>query len=127
MASFANVTLNTKVYNPSTIEKGMTKWLERSGGVPNSFGVLALSVTPPSSGAKNYRAYTRMVTPVVKGEDSSCGCAGDFLRQIGFEVNATFAPGSTLAERTDAYLRFAAWVSHANFIAAFQNLEATYG
>jgi hypothetical protein len=68
-----------------------------------------------------------MLVPVVAEESSECSCEGDFLRQIGFEVTATINAGSLLSERTDAYDRFKDWVSHANFLAAFQNLDPTYG
>lgn len=125
--AFANVVLNTKTYNPSDVTSGMARWMERSGSSPQAFSPLVLQVRPPAAGVKNYRVYSRMVVPVVKADDSACGCEGDFLRQIGFEVTATISHGSLLTERTDAYLRFKDWVAATNFVDAFQNLVPTYG
>lgn len=128
MPAFGNVVLNTKTYTPNDISGGVTRWMERSSGSPQGFSPLTLSVRPPSNGSKNYRVTSKMLVPVVQSESSACGCEGDFLRQIAYEVTVTIDASSSAAERTDAYERFKAWVNDAtNFEAAFQDLIPTYG
>lgn len=128
MPAFGNKTLNSKVYVPNDVSGGVTKWMERSSSAPAGFSPLTLSVRAPSAGSKNYRAVSKVLIPVVQGEDSACGCAGTYLRQISYEVTAVIDASSTAAEREDAYERFKAWVNDAtNFEAAFQDLVPTYG
>lgn len=124
--SLSNIVLNTKTYGPVGNLNGTTKWLERSSGVPNGYAPLHLAVKEPGPGVKNYRASAKLLVPVIQTVDSDCTCIGDFLRQIGYEVTMTANVGSTVAERTDAYLRFVALVETPEFIAVFRDLTPQY-
>lgn len=124
--SLSPITLNTKVYSPIQNSNGIARWSERSGGVPNGYSPLDITVREPAPGVKNFRAISKMLVPVVTTVDSSCSCIGDFLRQTGYEVTMTSAVGSTTAERTDAYLRFKDLVASPAFIAAFRDLTPSY-
>lgn len=129
MPTYGNKTLNTKVYTPIGVKPdGITQWQNRDSDSPQGYSLLTLQVRSPSPGSKNYRATSKLLVPVVQEEDSACGCAGAFLRQIACEVTFTIDSTSTAAEREDAYERFKAWVNDAtNFEAAFQDLLPTYG
>jgi hypothetical protein len=118
--------LNTKVYTPVSNLSGITKWSYQAGGIPNGYSSVQLSVKEPASGVKNYRATGKLLVPVVKDDDSTCGCIGDFLRQIGYEVTMTANVTSTAAERSDAYVRFKDLVNTPEFIAVFRDLTPQY-
>jgi hypothetical protein len=124
--ALGNLTLNLKVYTPVQNLQGITKWQYMADGIPNGYSSATLSVKEPASGVKNYRSTGKLLVPVVKGEDSTCGCVGDFLRQIGYEVTMTADRTSTGAERTDAYLRFKDFVATPEFIAVFRDLTPQY-
>lgn len=124
--ALANITLNTKVYGPTGNMNGTAKWLDRTSGIPNGYSPLHLAVKDPGPGVKNYRSSAKLLVPVIQGDDTDCHCIGDFLRQIGYEVTMTANVGSTVAERTDAYLRFKDLVNSAEFIAVFRDLTPQY-
>ena len=124
--SMSPITLNTKVYSPIQNSNGVARWSERSGGIPNSYSPLDITVREPAAGVKNFRAISKLLVPVVSTEATSCSCVGDFLRQVGYEVTMTANVGSTTAERTDAYLRFKDLVASPEFIAAFRDLTPSY-
>lgn len=124
--ALGNLTLNLKVYTPVSNLSGVTSWKYMADGIPNGYSSVQLQVKEPTAGVKNYRATSKMLVPVVKGEDSTCGCVGDFLRQIGYEVTMTADRTSTAAERTDAYLRFKDLVATPEFIAVFRDLTPQY-
>jgi hypothetical protein len=83
-------------------------------------------VKPPSGNSKNYRVQAVLRVPVVETVDSECGCDGDFLREIRYEVVALIPATSLPAERVDANVRIRDSLATANFIAAFQDLIPTY-
>lgn len=107
MSQQAAVTLNTVVYDPagSDSKSGLVLWFNRAGGLLNSFSRLSQRFLTGVGGTKATRISFRVEVPIVATADSTCACTGALLRTGSFDVQFSVDPGSTLAERTDLYLR----------------------
>ena len=130
MASFANVTLNTKVYTPSSYNNGVAGWLNRDAGVAAGFSPLTQRVYQAprhkdgSLGA--WHSVHKLTVPIVAETDSSCSCSGSVLRESGFDIHGWFAAGATLSERTDLYDRLCSLVLTDQFKETFTKLEPVH-
>jgi hypothetical protein len=104
MSQQAAVTLNTVAYAPSGLRNGIAIWTSRVGGLLAGFSKLTQSYKDPVTGTQTKIDF-QISVPVLATADSSCGCAGDLLRTNSASISFWVAASSTLAERTDLYLR----------------------
>lgn len=126
MSQQAAVTLNTKVYNPAGSDKGIVKWVDRSGGVGTSFSPLTQGYLENQTSRKLTKISFRVEIPVIATTDSDCSCSGTVLRTSSAQVEFWIAPDSTLAERTDLYQRVKDLVATTLVSGAVENLDPAY-
>lgn len=105
MGQQAVVTLNTVAYSPAGSNGGIVTWVNRSGGVSASFSKLTQGYATQSGARQVTKATYRLAIPVVATADSTCSCAGSLLRTSSAQIDFWIDPNSTLAERTDLFLR----------------------
>lgn len=105
MAVQAAITLNTVVYDPNGAPSGKPSWVNRASGLLGSFSKVVQDFTDSVGKLKLTRVNFKLEVPVVATVDTACVCAGTTLRLGTASVTFTVAPDSTLAERTDLYLR----------------------
>jgi hypothetical protein len=124
MASFTNLTLNTKVYSPAYYRGDVAAWMNRDAGVSAGFSLLTQRVYTAAGGQGKGAVHSvhKLTVPIVATTDSDCSCAGTLLRESGVEVHGWFAPGSSVAERTDILERFRSLVASDAFADTFVNL-----
>lgn len=125
MASFTNLTLNTKVYTPAYFRGDTAAWAFRGDGVAAGFSNLTQRVYQAAKVAGKLGAWHsthKLTLPIVAVADTDCACAGSVLRESGFDVHGWFAPGSTEAERLDLYNRLVALVATDQFKETFTKL-----
>lgn len=122
MGQQASVTLNTVVYSPAGLFAGVAKWINRSGGILAGFSTLTQKFKDPTTGTQTKIDFNISI-PVLATADSACGCAGELIRTNSAVVSFWVASTSTLAERTDLYLRVKDLVATALVSGAVENLD----
>lgn len=125
MAAQAAITLNTKVYAPSGSNDGTATWTDRSAGVGGGFSIATEKFDQTTKGSVQRMLFT-LNLPVVSATDTNCACAGDVLRTSSVQISVWVPLASTLAERTDFYLRIKDFVASAPFLNGVENLDPTY-
>lgn len=104
-----SIILNSNTYNWSGFDSsGVSRWTYTGAGVASAFANLTERVTIGSLGGggntavvpKSTKVKWRLATPVIATEASACACVGEVLRTSYIEVNGSFAPNATVAERT---------------------------
>lgn len=114
------IVLNTKTYNYDGFDpNGVVDYMERAGGVPSSFSLLAFGQNQTPQYVKN---SVKLTIPIVATEDSDCQCAGSVLRVYRLRVELEEPVNGTLAERTDLLLRLQGLVLTAQFESFVKNL-----
>ena len=126
MGAQTALTLNTKTYSPGGMRNNAAIWVERSGGVANSFSTLTQSSKDPGAGPVG-RLTSKLVIPIVATVDSTCSCTGATLRSTTINLEVLLPAGGSTAERTDAYLRLKDYIASDAFKLAMQNLDPVYG
>lgn len=105
MSQQASVTLNTIVYDPAGTTNGVAKWVNRVGGILNSFSMLTQRFLT-GAGARSLTKVTfRVEIPIVSTVDSSCNCAGTVLRTNSVQFDYWIAADATATERLDLFNR----------------------
>lgn len=127
MSQQTAITLNAIVYNPAGTKDGKTSWVSRTAGVAAGFSRLFSTFKDSVNAATQTKVTYELAIPVVSVADTECSCAGTLLRTSSVQINAWLAPGSTLAERTDLYLRLKDLVGDTSFQAAVKDLNPSYG
>lgn len=122
MGQQASVTLNTVVYSPAGLKSGIATWISRVGGVLAGFSKLTQSYKDPTTGTQTKIDFNLSI-PVLATADSTCGCEGDLIRTNSAVISFWVAGTSTLAERTDLYLRVKDLVASSMLISAVENLD----
>lgn len=122
MSQQASVTLNTVVYSPAGVTGGVAMWMSRVGGILAGFSKLTQRYKEPTTGTQTKIDF-QISVPVLADADSTCTCAGDLLRTNSATVSFWVAGTSTLAERTDLYLRVKDLVASAIVSGAVENLD----
>lgn len=122
MGQQASVTLNTVAYAPAGLLQGVAKWVSRAGGILAGFSVLTQRYREPTTGVQTKIDFNISI-PVLATADSTCGCEGDVLRTNTATVSFWVAGSSTLAERTDLYLRVKDLVATSLVSSAVENLD----
>jgi len=126
MAAQANITLNTKVYASGGSNDGTATWVDRSAGVGGGFSIVTEKFDPTAKGGLVQRMLFTLNLPVVSATDTACACAGDVLRTSSAQLSIWVPQNSTLAERTDFYLRIKDLVASTPFLNGVENLDPTY-
>jgi hypothetical protein len=127
MGQQANVTLNTFVYVPAGTSAGVTSWVYRpASGFGASFSKLTSKYADPKSGTQIKIDFLLSV-PVVLAADTGFEPAGTLQRTSSATLSFWVSEDSTVAERTDLYLRVKDLVGSAMVIAAVENLDPAYG
>lgn len=122
MGQQAAVTLNSVVYSPAGLLAGVAKWINRAGGIVAGFTKLTQTYKDPTSGTQTKIDF-QVDVPILVTDDSTCGCTGDLLRTNTFKMSFWVASTSTLAERTDLYLRAKDLMATALVSGAVENLD----
>jgi len=130
MSQQAAITLNTKVYSPSGSPDntpGVTSslWMDRSSSLAGGFSGLSSKFKTPK-GAQT-KSDWNITLPTVAVADTATFATGDVMRTSSASVSVWLSPNSTLAERTDLYLRLKDLIASAPFIAAVENLDPAWG
>lgn len=126
MAAQATVTLNTKPYNPGQpLGAGIPAWYDRSSDVLTGFGVLSQNIRQNGNG-EALRIEFKLRMPTVATEDSTCACDGTVLHETYATVVFQIANKSSLAERTDFYLRMKDLLANAVVQNAVENGEGSW-
>lgn len=114
--------LNDKVYSGIGFNQS-NQWVykEVSAGVPSGFSYLTTKTTT-GTGKTDSSTKWNLSIPVIQTGDTSCGCAGEVLRTTYLKFDASFAAGSTAAERLDAYERLVDLVASPAFKASLVDL-----
>lgn len=105
MSQQASVTLNSIVYDPAGADKGILKWVNRVGGILNSFSNLTQGFITNSGVRKMTKVTYRVEVPIVAATDTTCGCAGSLLRTSSAQIDFWVDPNATAAERADLVAR----------------------
>ncbi|DAD49973.1 TPA_asm: coat protein [ssRNA phage Gerhypos.1_20] len=127
MGQQANVTLNTNVFVPSGTTNGVTSWVYRpTTGFGASFQKLTSKYADPKSGTQIKIDFALSV-PVVLAADTGFEAAGTLQRTNTATLSFWVAEDSTVAERTDLYLKVKDLVASAMLIAAVENLDPAFG
>lgn len=126
MSQQAAVTLNTVVYSPDGSKNGLVVWTDRSGGVANSFSLLTQSFETGVGGLKLTQASYKLRVPIVATASDACSCAGSVLRESSAQLTFKLDPASTLAERTDLFLRIKDLAASTLLSGTVNNLNPAY-
>lgn len=115
----STIVLNSLNYVGTGIQNGISHWWERSLGLVNAFSSLTARVA--YNPTKTVVAW-KLTVPVVQGDDSACGCAGEVVRTTIVDVSVRFDRGATSAERADVLLRLQNLVLKPEFTGSVSNL-----
>lgn len=129
MGQQAAVTLNSVVYTPAGTNNGISTWADRSGGVSASFSFLtqSLKTTTSTAGTSRTKVEYRLAVPIVAASDSECACAGSLQKTSSIDFLFLLDGNSTLAERTDLYLRAKDLIATALMVSSVEDLDPAYG
>ena len=100
--------------------------MNREAGVAAGFSRLSESYKDPVTWTQTKITYN-LAIPVVATADSDCSCTGTLLRTSSVTVSFWINQGSTLAERTDLYLRLKDLIASAIVSGAVENLDPSFG
>lgn len=126
MSQQASVTLNTIVYDPAGSDKGIVKWVNRAGGLLNSFSTLSQRFLTGVGGLKLNKLSFKVEVPIVATSDTTCSCSGSLLRMNQASIEFSISPSATLAERTDIYLRVVSLIQSDLVKLGVENLDPAY-
>lgn len=114
-----NIVLNTKPFVPTGILNGVSMFWDKAAGLVNAFASLSARVN--FTGQKTNVAW-KLTVPVVKAEDSACGCAGEVLRTAIVDIVIRLDRDATSAERAAIEKCISDLVADAQFKASITNL-----
>lgn len=126
MSQQASITLNAVVYDPAGAPKGKPVWVNRTGGVLNSFSDVTQTFVSNVGGKKLTKASFVLEVPIVATTDSTCSCSGTLLRMSRVYIEFSMDPGATAAERTDLYLRAKDLISTSLVQGTIEDLDPAY-
>lgn len=129
MSAFTALTLNTKVYSPSSYINGIAQWTERSSEYSAGFSSLTEKVWQATNGgqAGAYHSQSKLKLPVVATVDSTCSCAGTLLGESWIDTHVSVTPSMDAAARLDLYNRYVAFVATDAFKKSITDLEPVIG
>lgn len=116
----STIVLNSLNYVGSGILNGVSWFMERSKGLANAFSSLTARVGFTKD---KTNVLWKLVVPVVKETDSSCGCAGEVVRTTYVDISVRMDRAATAAERDDVKVRVQNLVASPQFAASITNLD----
>lgn len=122
MSQQAAVTLNTVVYSPAGLKNGVASWISRVGGILAGFSKLTQTYRDPTTGTQTKIDF-QIDIPVLATADSAYAYVGELLRTNSAHISFWVAGTSTLAERTDLYVRVKELLENALVSDAVENLD----
>lgn len=138
MSAFAPITLAdgqatpvTHTFSPVNIDSvGVSKLVDRSGGIAIGFPALTISVRSPSKGSKNYRVIAKVVVPTLEVTSPSTGTGIQPAPMKAYDILGTLEfvlpERSTLAERKNVFAYVKNLMANANLVNAVETFEAIY-
>jgi hypothetical protein len=105
LSSTSSATVSVdKTYDPEgKIAPGVTRWVDRSGGIAVGYPALTLSVRPPNKTSRMYRVLAKLTSPTLE----TVGNAYNGITpgptkayELMGQIEALLPERSTLAERT---------------------------
>lgn len=125
MAAFVNLTLNTKVYTPTSYTGGIAKWIHRpTSGIAAAYSSATQHVRAAASGTMH--TQHKLTIPVVATADSACSCEGSVLRTAWVDIQTSTAATSTAAERLELYNQLTDFVASDAFKKAMVDNEPVF-
>lgn len=115
----STIVLNSLNYVGTGVLNGISHWWERAAGLVNAFSELTNRVS--YNPTKTVVAW-KLTVPVVKGEDSACGCAGEVARTAIVDITVRFDRDATVTERTSVRTRISDLVATSQFGNSIINL-----
>lgn len=126
MGQQASITLNAVVYDPAGSSNGIVKWVNRTGGILNSFSNLTQGFVVNSGARKLTKISYRLEIPVVATEDSTYFQVGAVMRTSSVQIDFWVDPDATAAERADLLARAVGLVGSTPVSDAVSNLDPAY-
>ncbi len=129
MGQQAAVTLNSVVYTPAGTNNGITTWASRAGDYAKGFSFLTQSMktTTSQTGSSRNKVEYRLSVPIVEASDTAFTAAGTLLRSSNIDFLFNVDGNSTLAERTDLYLRAKDLLASTLLVDSVESLDPAYG
>lgn len=119
------VTLNSVAYNPQGTQNGVTSW-RTSPGTGGERSALTESVRGPLTNGM-YRNRFVVTLPVVREEDTPCGCAGSLLGTAKADIVVDIPAGFSATARADLLARIQALAATTFFEKSITDLEGAWG
>lgn len=115
----STIVLNSLNYVGEGLLNGISHWWERSVGLVNAFRHLTNRI---NYGATVTTVAWKLTLPVVKAEDSACGCEGEVVRTTIVDVTARMGRDASPAERADTLAQIQDLVASSQFAASITSL-----
>jgi hypothetical protein len=115
----STIVLNSLNYVGSGIVNGVSQFWERSKSLVSAFSTLTGRV---NYGTAKTTVAWKLTVPVVKEDDTACGCAGEVVRTTIVDVSVRFDRSATSAERADVLQRLQDLVLTSQFAGSVSNL-----
>lgn len=116
----STIVLNSLNYVGTGIIAGVSSFWERASGVVNGFSHLSARV---NLSKERTNVLWRLTVPVIKGDDSACGCAGEVERTTEISLDVRFGRAATAAERADVLKRIQDLVLTSEFTGSVTGLN----
>lgn len=116
----STIVLNSLNYVGTGILNGVSHFWERAAGLVNAFSQLTARVNFNTT--KTNVAW-KLTIPVVKEDDSACGCTGEVVRTTIVDIVARFDRSATSTERLDTLDRIQDLVASSHFVNSITNLD----
>lgn len=115
----SSIVLNSLTYVGEGLINGASSFWERAGGVLNAFSQLTNRVS--YNPTKTVVAW-KLTVPIVKADDTACGCAGEVLRSTIVDITVRFDRSATATERADVLARIEDLVATTQFASSISSL-----
>lgn len=125
MGAQTSLTLATRVYNPIGTQNGLSSWRYVEDAVFHGTAMATQAVRGPSKDGM-YRIQHKLDTPLVKTDDSACGCAGEEINRAVTRIETIFPASWTKAQRQEHLDRIQSLVAGAVLTAAYDDLEGAW-
>lgn len=116
----STIVLNSLNYVGGNVLNGVSWFRNTVGGLASAFSTLTARVNLTNT---HSNVLWKLVVPIVKGEDSACGCAGDVVRTTNLDISIRFDRAATAAERADVLARVRDLVASSQFGESLSSLN----
>lgn len=116
----STIVLNSLNYVGTGPLNGLSYFWEKAVGILNAFSPLSVGI---NFGKTNATVKWLLKVPVVKTDDTACGCAGEVVRTTYVNITMDLPRSATAAERADILARVRSLVASTQFGSSVSNLE----